>query len=187
MTNRTLLVTAPLPMTAGEWRLRLAELCRDCAVAEHEDEALYLGLAYDLLALAPDVPELEDLASHLPPRARIEALLEAGAHDTAAFAMMPERAGYILSRSAGGGTLATVLLDGMEDEMTSEGDSAAMALVSALAACLAAVADGIDSYRTMGPRPQLKPQIAPRVEVAHCGSWALDVAEWQVPEGTLLN
>lgn len=183
MTDKTLLANPTLPMTAGEWRLRLAELSRDCAVAQPEDEAARLGTAHDLLMLAPDVPELEDITCDLLPRARLDGLLAAGAHDTAALALMPESASYILSRSRAGGALASVLLTGMEDDLTSQGESVAMALISALAACLAALADGFAAHQTTGPRKDTPvARSAPR-----CGDAAFDVEAWQVPSGTLLN
>lgn len=183
MTNKTILANPTLPMTAGEWRLRLVELCRDCAIAEAEDEAAYLGAAHDLLALAPDVPELEDVICDLMPRARLDALLAAGAHDAAAFALMPDSASYILSRSGAGGTLASVLLTGMDEDMTSQGESVAMALVSALAACLAAVADGVAAHCATGPGIDRSGGRAG----LRCGDAAFDVEDWQVPAGTLLN
>jgi hypothetical protein len=70
------------------------------------------------------------------PRARLEALLGEGAHDSAVLALLPEEAAYIISRSGGGKAIASVLLPLMEEEISAEADSAAMALLSALCACL---------------------------------------------------
>ena len=38
-----------IPMLAGEWRLRLSELCRDCALADSGEQADMLRLARSLL------------------------------------------------------------------------------------------------------------------------------------------
>jgi hypothetical protein len=54
MTQRTNTPVKALTMTIGEWRLRLAELCRDCVLADSEDEADYLRLAYVLMSRAPE-------------------------------------------------------------------------------------------------------------------------------------
>jgi len=139
MTDKTLLASQTLPMSAGEWRLRLAQLCRDCAVAEGEEEAGYLRLALDLMAIAPEADRAM-VADHLPPQARFDALLAMGAYDSAALVLLPEQASYILSRSAAGQCLASVLLPQVDEEMTSEAQSPALAIVSALLACLATMA-----------------------------------------------
>ncbi|HWU03015.1 MAG TPA: hypothetical protein VN222_09785 [Novosphingobium sp.] len=129
-------------MTAGEWQLRMAELCRDCAQAEAGEEEGLLQVAHNLLAIAPHGNGGIDatLADHLPPRAAFQRLLGAGAHDSAALALMPEQGSFLLSRSGGGACIASVLLPGMDEELTSEGESPALALVSALAAALTQLA-----------------------------------------------
>jgi hypothetical protein len=172
-----------LAMTAGEWRLRLAELCCDCPEALPSEGAEQLSKAHDLLALAPDAPGMETLLDHLPPRARFDTLLEVGAYDTAAAALMPESASYILSRSTDGECLASVLLPGMDEEMTSQAQSPAMAMISALAACLASAASAIDPTIVMAPGQRGRREEA----VVRCGDTADDVAQWRVPAGTLLN
>jgi hypothetical protein len=189
MTHKTILSNEPLAMTTGEWRLRLTELCCDCAGALHGEEAEQLGLAHDLLALAAQAPvhSLGELLDHLPPRARFEALLGSGAFDSAALMLVPESASYILSRSGDGACLASVLLPQMDEEMTSEADSPAMALVSALLACLASVAEGLDASSPIERGDNRLEPTHRSQGAARCGDLAEDVAIWQVPPGTLLN
>lgn len=163
MTHRTHTSTKVLTMTIGEWRLRLAELCRDCVQAEAEEEGDLLRLAYALMAQAPegaaggDQLDMPALLTHLPPMARIEALVEQGALDSVALALLPEEASYLMSRSAGGVWLASVFLPGLEEEITSEGDSLAMALTSALLAALAHAAGS-----QAAPIPAASIKAAPR-------------------------
>lgn len=174
-------------MTAGEWRLRLAELCRDCATADAGDEAQQLRLAHWLLALAPDHPD-EDwsaLVDHLPPRATFEGLLRLGAYDSATLSLMPEMAGYILSRSGGGVCIASVLLPGMDEEITAEAESSALALLSALVAGLVMVSGDIDPLA-------LADSAADRAtDQQRCGGRGKDTAEtaalWQVPSGVRVH
>lgn len=170
-------------MTASEWRLRLAELSAECANALAEEEGDFLQSAYDLMSLAPDAGLDEELVAHLPPQARFEALLALGAHETAALALVPERASYILSRAGVGGAMASVLLAGMEDELTSEADSPALALISALAACLAqsAVQAPLRARSKASGRGESRP------EIRSCGQQASDVTIWLRPEDGLLH
>jgi hypothetical protein len=135
MSNKNLLTSQTLPMNASEWRLRLAELCRDCAGAEASEEAEHLRRALRLMAMAPD-DEMGAMVDHLPPQAALEALLGLGAFESAAMALLPEHTTYLLSRSATGDYLASVLLAQVDEEMTSQGATMALAMVSALLASL---------------------------------------------------
>jgi hypothetical protein len=174
-------MTRKATMTASEWRLRLAQLCQDSALAEPGEEDAMLRLGHTLLVNLPDPHSA--LGDHLPPAARFEALLAAGAHDSAAFALVPEAASYIISRAGEGGCIASVMLPGMEEEMTSEGESPALALVSALAAALASC--GLD-HAVPGPdRAEWVPMVvAPPVR---CGAGIGDAEGWQRPRGSLLH
>ncbi|MDE1915781.1 MAG: hypothetical protein KGJ57_05660 [Sphingomonadales bacterium] len=126
---------AALTMTPGEWRLRLAQLCQESANAACGQEDAYLRLGHGLLASLPAASH--PLSAHLPPLARFEALLAAGAHDSAAMALVPEGGSYMVSRACEGGSMATVMLPGMDEEVTIQAHSPALALISALAAALA--------------------------------------------------
>jgi hypothetical protein len=166
---------ASLTMTASEWRLRLAQLCQASALADMDEQDAMLRQGHALLAGLPDPHST--LADHLPPLARFEALLAAGAHDSAALALVPEAASYMLSRGGEGGAMASVLLPGMEEEMTSEAESPALALVSALAAALAStglVIGDLGAWTPMGASTR-------------CGDVAGDVEEWQRPQGAVLH
>lgn len=185
MTQRTHTSTKALTMTIGEWRLRLAELCRDCVLTDSDDEGDCLRLAHALMMQAPDSPgaaggfDLAVVLSHLPPMARIECLIEQGALDSVALALLPEEASYLMSRSIEGAWLASVFLPGMEEEVTSEGGSLAMALTSALLAALAHVTQTHGAAATVAA--------ARDRDVWTQGGDAYADNLWQRPAGTLLN
>lgn len=173
MTDKTSLFSHPLTMNTGEWRLRLAELCQDCAIADCGEEAGPLRQALHLMAQAPDADDagMGAMADHLPPQAHFEALLGLGAYDSAAMALMPEQASYILSRSASGQCLASVLLPDVDEEMTSQAQTPALALVSALMACLATMA---------GRAPRM-------VDEDDDDEAGFERADWHVPPGVRLH
>lgn len=184
MTQRTHTPTKALAMTIGEWRLRLAELCRDCAMAESDQEGDCLMLAHALLFQAPDhhgdpmAGDLDGLLGHLPPVARIEALVKQGALDSAALALLPEDASYLMSRSADGVWLASVYLPGMEEELSSQAESLAMALTSALLAAMVQASHGPCLHTIAG---------ADALEREGWATGGEGEAVWQRPAGTLLN
>lgn len=191
-------------MTISEWRLRLAELCRDCVEADSDDEGDFLRLAHALLLQAPDrsqdeaLPDLEAFLTHLPPTARVEALVDHGAMECVALALLPEEASYLISRSSDGAWLASVFLPGMEEEVSSEGESLAMALTSALLGALAELSrglvDGDPAAQDAGlptERAAFERDAGDR-ESCEWENWVrrgdilLD-RRWQRPAGTLLN
>lgn len=201
MTQRTHTPTKALTMTISEWRLRLAELCRDCVLADSDAEADCLRLAHALMMQAPENPRAVNgfdpavVLSHLPPMARIECLIEEGALESVALSLLPEDASYLMSRSIDGAWLASVFLLGMEEDLTSQGGSLAMALTSALLAALAQVTQG----ETAAPRErEIRPQPA-EIWAPAADAWpqggegwpqggdAGADNPWQRPAGTLLN
>ncbi|MDE2302777.1 MAG: hypothetical protein KGK11_09485 [Sphingomonadales bacterium] len=100
-------------------RAALAALARSALVAEAGDgEAILLHAA-----------------ALLKPGAHFGRLLASGALESAALALLPGEAGYMLSRGANGCHVASVAL---ASESTAEAASAALALVAALAGALAA-------------------------------------------------
>ena len=119
------------------WRMRLEELGQACRLSEASGQADGVREAFDLLRLAPPgqhlqfIPELAE--------ARLEAMLAAGAHESAALSLLPQDAGYMLSRGPNGENLATVILPESEQEMAVGGATAALALIAALMAELAEV------------------------------------------------
>ena len=117
------------------WRMRLEELGLACQISEAAGQSDGVREAFDLLMLAPPVHCL-----HLLPQlaeAKLEAMLAAGAYESAALALLPKSAGYMLSRGPNGEHLASVFLPASEQEMTASGATAALALVAALMAELA--------------------------------------------------
>ena len=127
------------------WRMRLEELGLACQISEAAGQSDGVREAFDLLMLAPPGQHL-----HLGPRlaeAKVEAMLAAGAYESAALALLPQSAGYMLSQGPNGEHLASVFLLESEREMTAGGATAALALVAALMAELA------DIYSVGAPGP----------------------------------
>jgi hypothetical protein len=81
-------------------------------------------------------------------------LLPAGAVESAALALVPEEAGYMLSRGNGGWHLASFVLPGLDEEITAEGPTMALALIGAMAGALrAALQCGVlSAYPPAGSR-----------------------------------
>ena len=126
-----------VPMTAAEWRQGLADLSRQAAVTDAEDQADILRVARTLMAVAPE-SEAHRFGD-LPSRASFEALLAVEAWESAALALLPEAAGYLFSKSGDGIAIASLVLPDCTEDVSAEADSPALAVVSALAAALMAV------------------------------------------------
>ena len=77
----------------------------------------------------------------LPDERALEAMVAAGAYETAALALLGSETGFMLSRGVKGSSLATVVLSGRDEEMTVEGTTAALALLAALAMALLAAGE----------------------------------------------
>lgn len=117
------------------WRARLMELADDCRDGAPAGEADRIHEAWNLLALAPDTGAI--VPGMLPSETAIEAMLAARARESAALALLPEDAGYMISRGPGGVHMASVFLPGADSEHTAEAGSVAMAVIAALAEALA--------------------------------------------------
>lgn len=125
-----------LRLDEGRWRARLADLLRRCRTASSGEQAPVLREARLLLTLVP-FGLAERLGEDRDPVA-IEPMLAVGAYESAALALLPARASYMFSRGEAGGVhFASVLVPGIEDEVTMPGASAALALIAALVAALA--------------------------------------------------
>lgn len=112
--------------------MRLEELGTACRISEPAGQADGIREAFDLLMLTPVSYHLQ-----LRPRlaeAKLEAMIGAGAHESAALALLPRGAGYMLSRGPNGDHLASVILPESDEEKTASGATAALALVAALMA-----------------------------------------------------
>jgi hypothetical protein len=117
---------------ARAWRRRSAELALACAGSTADEEAMRLRELSILLATAP-----VGLAMGLvqPDPRELESLARSGAALVIALRLIEQaHGGYILS--AGGGHMASVILPGTADEVTSSGDTAALAMIGALALAL---------------------------------------------------
>jgi hypothetical protein len=177
-----------MPITIREWRMRLTDLCRSSALAPLQDEDAMLRMGYHLLACLPETESL--LGDHLPPLAQFDTLLAAGAHDTAALTLIPESGSFLLSRNSDGICLASVLLPGLEEEMTSEGTTPALALVSALAAALAGLAPEVEAR---GDGPMMLREVSALGDDPLAGDAALATADpareelWRRPAGIALH
>lgn len=93
-----------------------------------------LRRAWALLCDAPS--DWRTLIAQPMDQPRFEALLAAGGADAAALALLGDWAGYMLSHGPGGRHLATVVLEGRSAEASAEGESAALALLGALATAI---------------------------------------------------
>ena len=124
-------------LTEAYWHMRISELGVACSISEAAGEADGIREAYDVLMLAP--PGLRDQIGIQSGEAQIEAMLAAGAHESAALALLPDGAGYMLSRGANGEHLASIFLEQSDAEMTAHGATAALALIAALMAELSQI------------------------------------------------
>lgn len=100
------------------WRRQVRDLLHDSAASGAAEQTLRLLEASYLL--------IGDEGS-----ARIEAMLRAGAFESAALAILDEGSGYMLSRGASGAALASVILSGRDAEVTAEAETPALALIVA--------------------------------------------------------
>ena len=90
-----------------------------------------------IFALIEQAPSPSFLAGiNQPDAALFEAWVSLGATTSAAASLIGEYAGYMLSRDADGNYLASVILPGRVDETTAGADTAALAIVGALALAL---------------------------------------------------
>lgn len=121
-------------LAPGEWLDALRELSLCCADDLPLDTVERLRQMNILLLLAPE-SALPSGVGPLTP-ARLETLLIADASETAAMAMIGLGAGYLLSRSGSGESLATIALPGMIGEKSGSGATPALALTGALALAL---------------------------------------------------
>ena len=134
----TLLSRAQRPaghLAEAYWRMRLGERGTACCISERAGEGDGIREAFHLLMLAPP-GQLARLGLRASEES-IEAMLAAGAGESAALSLLPQGAGYMLSRGGNGEHLASVFLAGSDSEMTAQGATAALALIAALMAELA--------------------------------------------------
>ena len=124
--------------------LQLSQLADACANGHPGLEPAAIETASGLVALLLPAARVD----------RIPALLAARATESAALALVPEEAGYMLSRGSSGWHVASFVLPGLEDEVTAEGPTMALALVGAIASALRAAmqAGTLSAYPAAGAR-----------------------------------
>lgn len=134
-------------MSEPRWFAGIDGLIDDLC-AGRAPEAILVREAMHLLVAAP-----AHLASWLECAIDIEGIetmLAAGAGESAALALVPRQAGYMLSRGPNGVHLASIFMPGARrEEYTAEGDTAALAL---LAAFVATVRDAAGHLLSDGER-----------------------------------
>lgn len=123
-----------------EWLDALRDLSLCCAVSEADEACDRVREMNALLLVAPTHTLIEGLRPI--GAARIEALIDADACETAIMTMLDEGAGFLLSRGADGQSLATIALPGVARETSGAGATPALALVGALALALASSTRG---------------------------------------------
>lgn len=135
-------------LSEPRWYAGIDGLIEDLCAGRCAQQTMLLREAMHLLIAAP-VP----LANWLGPVVDVEAMetmLAAGASESAALALVPPQAGYMLSRGPNGVHLASVFMPGAaREEYTAEGDTAALALLAAL---VSAVRDAAGLLLTEGER-----------------------------------
>lgn len=124
--------------TRKEWLAALRELSIHCAGSDAHDTRDRMRDLNKLLMMAPERDLIEGARPLAP--SRLETLLEIGAPESAAMAMLAQGTGYLLSRGGDGESLATVVLPGPGREMSGGGPNPALALVGALSLSLSCAA-----------------------------------------------
>ena len=116
------------------WRERVRRFVRDCEESAAGLEPQRLREAADIVSSGP-MPHSVFTRAGLE-IATLDGLIEAGAFESAALAVIGDRAALMMSRSADGRCLATIADHGVE--ATAEGASLALALLAAFAGSLLA-------------------------------------------------
>lgn len=134
---------ASLPILAQhDWLDRMADLAFACADASADETADLVQGAHALITAAPGHWRAQ--FHTLPSSETLSRMLASGAELSAAMALIEGHAGYMLSHAPGGMHLATVVFEGLTEEASAEGETAALALIGALAATMAGPALDID-------------------------------------------
>jgi hypothetical protein len=134
----------PMTLTVPDPRRprRLSQYAEACRTAQPQDQAELIRQALKLTP--PCVP------------ARIvEVMIAAGACESAALTIIGSEAAWMLSSGESGRCLASVVFPGMEEEVTSEGATPALALLGAWA-CAAIVRPAAKQV-AVDPAPETRP------------------------------
>lgn len=135
------------PRLSG-WPERLATLALDCDRSFACDQARLLREMRDLLLVAKH--------GVLTGADQFRSAMQAQAYESAALILLGEDCGFMLSRGAGGRYLASVVLPGRQDEYSASGDTAALALVGALALAMRQAPPLRPEMGEMAPPPLMR-------------------------------
>lgn len=117
------------------WQACLADMAFACGLAQASQTGTLLRAVHDLLRDAPRSWHacFQDLLC----AQALDAHIAAGAEVVAAMAMIDGRGSYMLSHGPDSKHMATVIFEGFCEEASAEGETAALALLGAMAAALA--------------------------------------------------
>lgn len=139
---------------ARDWHRRAGDLAQTCAGSFAGEEQIRLTELADLLAGTPQ--SLRDTLGCPASLPQVETAAADGAIPAVLRLIETCRGGYLLSWGADGGHMASVVLPGAAEEATLGADSAALALMGALALALSERdplrAPGPSLYRADGAR-----------------------------------
>lgn len=132
--------------TRPEWGAGLAELIVACPLAAPSDQVALLRQGYAAIAAAGTFdPELRKGLSR---QTKFDALLACGAPESAAFLLVPDEAGLMLSRGNAGVHIASICMPQC-GEHTAEASTVALAMMGAILSACRAIVD------LQGMRPAL--------------------------------
>ena len=147
----------------NEWHARFAGLAFACAQANRTEAADLLREGWRLLIDPP--ADWRGSINLTLDAFSLDAMLGAGAEDAAAFALLQDWAGFILSHGPGGDHMATVVIEGINGEASAEGDSAALALLGAAATALSGDDLVVTDHETLVLQSQLLTQRDPSLRL----------------------
>lgn len=123
-----------LRMDSRSWRRRVGALAGTACDTLASGEAAILREALALLRIAP--AEQAARFARLPSDMAFERMLAVNATTSAVEALLPADAAYIASRGRDGVCLASVVLDGDDDEIAAESSTVGLAVLAALCGAL---------------------------------------------------
>lgn len=121
---------------AALWQARMEDFLYDCAASAASEQADRVREAAHLFARSQ--ADGLGLAVPSPDVAAIEAMVDCGAIESAALALLSPDAGFLLSRGGNGVCLASIVLPDGSEEVTAEGSTMALALLAALVSAVLA-------------------------------------------------
>lgn len=120
------------------WEHGLAELVQACPGATADEEIWLLRKGYAAITKASALNP--GLFEGLPSTARFEKMLACGAPESAALSLIPQQAGFMLSRGGNGRHIGSVFMAEC-GEHTLEGNTAALAIMAASLSAFHALLD----------------------------------------------